>query len=228
MSNLVLKAEKREKFGSITAKKIKNSGRIPAVIYSKSGNINLSLDKQALEQEYFKGNLQAKVVEIDFSDKKIKAIAHQIDTDPVSDRPIHIDFFNCDETKSVKAKPKINFLNQDKSPGLKKGGFLHIVVRKVGVLCDGETPEKIDVDVGSLQVGQKIRAGDLILQNGVSLAKKSNFLIASIVGRGKAEEESATAAVTMATASATDAGVTKTEDKKPAEKKPAEKKSDKK
>ena len=196
MSSFQLKAEKREKLGSLEARRIKLAGKIPAIIYSKTGNINISLDKREFEIEFAKGNLQTRIVEIDVAGKKVKAIAHKVELDPVSDHPIHIDFLNCDETKAVKAKIKLNFINQDKSPGLKKGGFLHIVMRKVEVICEDvkNIPEKVDIDTGTMQVGFKVRSNGLKLPAGVTLARKDSFLLASIIGRGKADDENAAAA----------------------------------
>lgn len=227
--SVVLKAEKREKLGSSAARKIKREGRIPAVIYSQKGNVNLSLDGKEFETEYFKGIALTTVIDLEIAGKKTKVIAHKVEVDPVSDRPIHIDFLSCEETKVIRAKPKLVFVNNEKSPGLKKGGFLHIVLRKVEVICDNEKsiPEKIEVDVGALHVGNKVRADNLKLPAGVKLAKKGNFLIASIIGRGKSEEEGAAAqsaaaaapAAGAAAAPAAGAAAPKAEEKKPAAKK---------
>jgi large subunit ribosomal protein L25 len=236
--SVVLKAEKREKLGSSASKKIKREGRIPAVIYSTKGdNVNLSLDVKEFEHEYFKGTSLTSVVELELGGKKIKVIAHKVELDPVSDRPVHVDFLNCEESKEVRAKPKLVFANQEKSPGLKKGGFLHVVLRKVEVVCDSikAIPNQIEVDVGVLHVGSKIRASNLILPAGVKVAEKGNFLIASIIGRGKSEEDAAAAPGAAAGAAAPAAGAAapaagaaaakapaagaKAEEKKPAAKK---------
>lgn len=189
--SIALKAEKREQLGSASAKKLKRVGQIPAVIYAKDGNINLSLPVKEFEQEYYKGNMPTTVIELEIAGKKMKVIAHKIELDPVSDHPIHIDFLACEDNKVIAAKPKLAFLNQEKSPGLKKGGFLHIVMRRLAVVCDGEKdiPNKIDIDVGSLHIGSKIRSESIVLPAGVKLSKKGNFLIGSIVGRGKSEDE---------------------------------------
>jgi large subunit ribosomal protein L25 len=194
--SVVLKAEKREQLGSLATKKIRKVGRLPAVIYSKNGNINLSLDVKEFEHEYFKGVALTSVIELELAGKKTKVIAHKIEVDPVSDRPIHVDFLGCEENKGIRAKPKLVFINQEKSPGLKKGGFLHVVLRRLEVVCDNAKaiPEKIEIDVGALHVGNKIRANNLPLPNGVKIAQKGNFLIASIIGRGKSEEEEKAAA----------------------------------
>ena len=204
MTSVVLKAEKRENLGSLQTKKIRRAGKIPAVIYSKNGNINLAVDTREFEHEYFKGNVLTSVVELDLDGKKLKVIAHKVELDPVSDRPTHIDFFNCQELKSIKAQAKLVFANQDRSPGLKKGGFLHVVLRRVDLLCDNEksVPNEIQVDIGSLHVGAKIRGADLILPEGVKLAKKGSFLIASIIGRASKTEDEAAATAAGAAAPA--------------------------
>ncbi len=225
--SVVLKAEKREKLGSLETKKIKRLGRIPAVIYSKNGNINFSVDVKEFEHEYFKGNVLTSIFEIDLDGKKLKVVAHKVELDPVSDHPIHIDFMNFQESNGIRLKPKLNFTNQDKSPGLKKGGFLHIVLRKVEVICDSEKSviEKIDIDVGALQVTQKIRSNYLVLPAVVKIAKKGNFLIASITGRGKADEVSAADATGAAAGATPAAGAPAAAAKAPAK---DDKKSDKK
>ena len=223
--SIVLKAEVREQVGSLASKKIKRQGLIPAVIYSKEKNINITLNSRDFEQQFFKGVALTSVIDLEIGNKKTRVIAHKIDLDPVSDRPVHIDFMLCENNKPIRAKPKINFSNQDKSPGLKKGGFLHIVARSLEVFCEGEKsiPQFIEADVGTLHVGSKFRAENLKLPSGVTLLKKGNFLIASIIGRGKSEEEKV---VTTATATTPAAGATpaKADDKKPEAKKAESKK----
>lgn len=215
--SISLKAEKREQIGSAAAKKLKNAGLIPGVIYSKKGNQHVSISSRDFETEYFKGTLPTTVVELDFNGKKFKVIAHKIELDPVSDRPVHVDFFDCSETKGVVAKPKLTFVNQDKSPGIKKGGFLHVVLRRAEVTCKNENvPSEIIIEAGELHIGSKIRANDVTLPEGVKFTKKGNFLIASITGRGKSEEEKA-AGTTPEGAAAPAAGAAPAADAKKAE-----------
>ncbi len=224
--SIVLKAEVREQTGSLASKKIKREGLIPAVIYSKEKNINITLNSRDFEQQFFKGVTLTSVIDLEIGGKKTRVIAHKIDLDPVSDRPVHIDFMLCQDNKPIRAKPKIKFLNQDKSPGLKKGGFLHIVARSLEVLCEGEKsiPQFIEADVGTLHVGSKFRAENLKLPSGVKLLKKGNFLIASIIGRGKSEEEKVVTTSTTATPAAGTATPAKADDKKTEAKKPESKK----
>lgn len=204
--SITLKAEKREQLGTAASRRLKNAGRIPAVIYVKNGNVNLSLDTREFETEYFKGILPVSLIELELEGKKTKVIAHKIELDPVSDRPVHVDFLACEAAAAIRAKPKFSFINQDKSLGLKKGGVLNIVLRRIEVLCEGEKsiPSEIEVDIAPLHIGSKVRASDLKLPAGVKLFKKGNFLIASITGRGKSDDDAATPAAGAATPAAED------------------------
>lgn len=197
--NFDLKATERKSLGSSDSRRIRKAGQIPATINSKDGKaVHIAINSKELEQEYFKGNIFTTVVNINLDGKNVKAIPHKIDLNPVTDRPAHVDFVRFEKDQKVKAKVKLNFLNKERSPGLKKGGFLHIVLRKVELLCNADAiPESVDIDVGSMQVGSKIRSLDLKLSSGVELAKKSNYLIGSIIGRGsKADEDENKASAT--------------------------------
>ena len=227
-----LKASPREKIGSAESRRIRKSGQVPAVIHNKGGKaIYISVVSKELEQEYLKGNLFTSIAEIELNGKKIKAVPHNIELNPVTDRLDHIDFMGFEAGSKVKAKVKLVFANRDKSPGIKKGGFLHVVLRKVEVFCDPKAiPTTIEIDIGSSQVGAKFRGSNLILPNDVVLANKANFVVASLLGRGsKVEEEAAPAAGTApAAGAATPGAATPAADKKAADKKPAEKKDAKK
>lgn len=224
--SITLKAEKREKFGTSESRRIKNAGRIPAVIYAAGGNINLSLDARELEAEYFKGSLTVSLIELELAGKKTKVIAHKIELDPVSDRPVHVDFLGCDNVKAIRAKPKFSFINQDKSLGIKKGGMLNVILRKIEVVCDSEKsiPATIEIDIGNLHIGHKIRTSNLALPAGVKLFKKGDLLIASITGRGKSEEETPAAGAPAAGGTPAKADDKKAEAKKTEAKKPESKK----
>lgn len=221
--SILLNAEIRSELGTLASKKIKRQGLIPAVIYSKSGNINISINSRDFSLQFNRDTALTRVIELEISGKKTKVIAHKIELDPVSDYPIHIDFMLCEENKLIKAQPKIKFINQDKSPGLKKGGFLHIVARKLDVLCNNEKsiPDFIEADVQPLHVGSKFRANNLTLPEGVKLSKKGNFLIASIIGRGKSDDDKSATATATATPTATTPAKepAKAGDKKPEAKK---------
>jgi len=231
-----LKANLRTNLGSSDSRRVRKAGQIPAVIYGKNGqNLNIVVDAKDFEYQYFRGNILTTIAHLDLAGEKFKAISRKIELNPVTDKPEHVDFIRFNDGETIKSKPKLNFINKDKSIGLKKGGFLHIILRNLEVLCDSNTiPNSIDVDVSVLRVGDKIRGKDLQLPDGVKLAKKDDFLVASIIGRGTKDEEVATADGTTAITSATAEGKSSAKSpaasdkkdavKKDAPKKPADKK----
>ena len=195
MSSFNLKAEKREKFGSLEANRIKKSGNIPAVILAKSGNKNITVNAREFDIEYRKGNIQSRVIEIEVDGKKVKSIVRNIDLDPVKDKIVHLEFLDLEDTKQVRAWPKVEITGRDRSPGIKRGGFLNVRLRKVEVVCEdiAKIPSIIEIDVSKLRVGDKVRKDDINPGTGVKFATNRNFLFLSITGRGKSATEEAAA-----------------------------------
>lgn len=189
-----LSADSREKLGTSESRRIRNQGKIPAVIYQKGENLNITIPTKEFEIEYFKGSVESKFAKLSLNGKAINVIASNIELDPVTDRPIHVDFIDCDSASTIKAKLKIKLLNSDKSVGLKKGGFLNFVARKVEVTCKSinNIPEAIEIDITKLEIGQKITAKDLVMPENVTLTNKSNFLVLSMIGRAGPKEAEAT------------------------------------
>ncbi|MFT7098717.1 MAG: large subunit ribosomal protein L25 [Rickettsiales bacterium] len=190
-SNFNLKANLRTKLGSSESRRIRKAGHLPGIIRDKNGeNVNIVVDSKEFEYVYFKGNILTSTVEIELDGKKITAISDKIELDPVSDRPIHVDFVPFAKDEEIKVKTKVKFTGRERSPGIKRGGFLHIVSRKVDVLCKpSDIPEFVEVDISALFVGAKIRSTHLIVPANVTLVNKKLFNVASILGRGAKSDE---------------------------------------
>jgi large subunit ribosomal protein L25 len=188
--NFDLKANSREKLGSAESRRVRNAGNIPAVIYDTKGNIQVSVPTKEFEKEYYKGGIFTTIINLDIVGKVQKVIAHKVDLNPVTDRPTHITFFKAEDGSKVKASVKVRFFNREKSPGIKRGGFLHIITRKIELVCPVESiPQEVTFDIGEMKVGDKIRSIDLDLPENISFANKKEFNIASIIGRGSKDEE---------------------------------------
>jgi large subunit ribosomal protein L25 len=189
--NFDLKADSREKLGSAESRRLRKSGNIPAIIYGDGNNLNITVPTKEFEREYYKGDIYTTLITLDIAGKTQKVLVNKIDVDPVRDRPTHITFVAA--TKEVKAKVKVRFFNREKSPGIKKGGFLHIVTRKIELICPiEEIPTEITFDLSSSKVGDKVRSTDLELPANISFAAKNEFNVGSILGRGSKEEEAPT------------------------------------
>ncbi len=178
----------RTSFGSSSTKKLRKNDRLPAVIYGENGvdNIFIDIDIKAFEKEYFKGGVETKIFEIKTDKETYNLLCYQIDLDPVSDRPRHLDFISVKGKKQIKVLVPLKFINSEKSPGLKRGGYLNIMYRKLQVLCDPKNiPSSIEIDCSSLRLKQSIKISNLKLPEGVKAASKKDLMLARIIGRGK-------------------------------------------
>ena len=204
----------REETGSSATRRLRKIGRLPAVVYGddNKNNIFIDLDIKEFEKEYFKGGIETKIFEITTPKKKYNVICYRMDLDPVSDRLRHIDFMLVDGKKEIKTLIPINYLNRDKAVGIKSGGYVNVLVRKLQVICDPKNiPSSIGVECSKLRLKQSVKISDLQLPNGVRPATKKDLLLVRVIGRGKdtSETTEATAAATATTA-ATPAAAAKT------------------
>ena len=247
-----LKAIKRESLSSGSNNKLRAQGLIPAVLYGgKNPNLNISVSKKEISTLIGSETFLSKVLEISLDGKKEKVIPRDVAYHVVSDEPIHIDFMRIVSGKKIILEIPVKFINHPDSPGLKRGGVLNIVRRKVELRCPAETiPDEIVVDLTGTDIGTSIKISSVKLPESVSpTITDRDFVVATVAAptvikepEKPAEETPAEGAEGETPAEGAEAagkdgdqtkkdekakegsGDKKTEDKKPAEKKPAEKK----
>ena len=247
-----LKAIKRESLSSGSNNKLRAQGLIPAVLYGgKNPNLNISVSKKDVSTLIGSETFLSKVLEISLDGKKEKVIPRDVAYHVVSDEPIHIDFMRIVSGKKIVLEIPVKFINHPDSPGLKRGGVLNIVRRKVELRCPAENiPDEIVVDLTGTDIGTSIKISSVKLPESVSpTITDRDFVVATVAAptvikepEKPAEETPAEGAEGEAPAEGAEAagkdgdqtkkdekakegsGDKKTEDKKPAEKKPAEKK----
>tara|TARA_B100001121_G_C18690005_1_gene622651 strand:- start:8 stop:760 length:753 start_codon:yes stop_codon:yes gene_type:complete len=250
MSNL--KAIKRDNITSGSNSKLRASGLIPAILYG--GNVpnkNISVSKKEISNIINSETFLSKVLELEVDGKKEKVIPRDVAYHVVSEEPIHIDFMRIVSGKKIILEIPVKFINHPDSPGLKRGGVLNIVRRKVELKCPAEViPDEIIVDLSGTDIGTSIKISSVKLPEKVlPTITDRDFVVATVAAptvikepEKPAEEVPAEGAegevpAEGAEATAKDGDATKkddkakegsadkkTEDKKPAEKKPAEKK----
>ncbi len=245
MSNL--KAIKREATSSGSNNKLRSEGLIPAILYGgKDANQNISVEKKDIKNLVNSDTFLSKVLELDIDGKKEKVIPRDVSFNVVSEEPIHIDFMRIVAGKKIILEIPVKFINHPDSPGLKRGGVLNIVRRKVELRCPAENiPDEITIDLTGTDIGTSIKISSVKLtENVFPTITDRDFVIATVASptvmkepekpaEGEAAAEStegeAPAEGSEAAAKDTD-GVKKDDkakegaDKKPEEKKPAEKK----
>tara|TARA_X000001036_G_scaffold293978_1_gene273177 strand:- start:6 stop:737 length:732 start_codon:yes stop_codon:yes gene_type:complete len=243
MSNL--KAIKRDKNSSGSNNKLRAQGLIPAILYGgKNPNQNISVEKKAVKTIISSETFLSKVLELDIDGKKEKVLPRDVAFHVVSEEPIHIDFMRIVSGKKIILDIPVKFINHLDSPGLKRGGVLNIVRRKVELKCPAENiPDDITVDLAGTDIGTSIKISSINLSENVAPTIDRDFVIATVAAPTvmKEPEKPATEAVEEgaegetpaegAEAAPKDGEAAKKDDKakdgaekKPEDKKPAEKK----
>ena len=180
----ILKATKRTTNSAGQLNKLRTDGSIPAILYGgKKNNINISLKKLHLKSIIKTETFLSKVVDLDIDGAPEKVLPREIAYDPVSDEPIHIDFIRIVKGSQVALEIPVKFINLDKSPGLKKGGVLNTVRRKVELKCPAENiPNEIVVDLDNTEIGTSIKISSIKLpENVIPSITDRDFVVATLV-----------------------------------------------
>ena len=229
---------------------IRNSGHVPAIIYGgKDENQKISISKKLLKVLIEKQNFLSNIITLKVDGKAQNVLPREVKYDIISDEPTHVDFLRVLPGVKIKIEVPVNFVNHEKSPGLKRGGVLNIVRRKVELKCPSEKiPENLTLDLDGVDIGESFKISSVKLDSEVvPTIQGRDFVIATLAAPtvmkepekpAEAEtaegEEVAEGAETAADGEKSAADAAKGdkkegEDKKPAEKKPTEeKKSEKK
>ena len=167
--------------GEVNSLRIK--GSIPAIIYGGlEKNQKISLSKKNLKNLIEKQNFLSNIISLNLDGKSENVLPKEIVWDPKSDEPIHIDFLRIVKGAVVLLEVPVKFINNDKSPGLKRGGVLNIVRRKVELKCPTENiPKELIVDLDNLDIGASIKISSIKLpENVVPTIQGRDFVVATV------------------------------------------------
>ena len=226
---------------------IRKGGKVPAIIYGgKDQNQKISISKKLLNMLIEKENFLSNIISLNVEGKKQNVLPREVKYHIISDEPTHVDFLRVLPGVKIKIEVPVNFINHEKSPGLKRGGVLNIVRRKVELKCPSEKiPENLIVDLDGVDIGESFKISSIKLDSEVSpTIQGRDFVIATLAAptvmkepekpaeaedAGGAEGTEGTEGDEVAAAdgdkpAATESDKKEGEDKKPAEKKSAEKK----
>ena len=178
-----LKATKRETKTKGQINTLRSKGFIPAILYGgKSPNLKLSISEKFVDDVLRTENFLSTVIDLEIDGKKEKAIPRDVSYHVTSDKPTHIDFMRIVQGSKIILEIPVKFKNNDQCSGLKKGGVLNIVRRKIELKCQAESiPENIDVDLAGLDIGTSIRISSVTLpQNAELTITDRDFVVATI------------------------------------------------
>jgi large subunit ribosomal protein L25 len=198
-------AEPKSSAGTGSSRAARRDNRVPAVVYGGNAAPEMvSLLRNEFIKEYQKGSINTKLIELDVAGRKFTVLSKEVQMDPVSDMPIHVDFLRVDKDTKIKVSVALRVINEEKSPGIKRGGVMNIVNRHIDFMCSPfNIPHHIEIDIAELEIGQNIHISDVKLSEGVEPVDSSNFTVLSIAGRTE-ESEAAPAAADATAAPATE------------------------
>lgn len=220
--NNILEASPRSTKTKSELNKLRSEGLVPGILYGDiEKNISLSVKKSSLDHFLKTTNFKSKVIKITIDGKEFEVLPRDIEFDTLTNQPIHVDFQKLSANTKVVVWIPVKFLNEETCPGLKMGGVLNIVRRKVELSCPADKiPSELIVDLASREIGESIHISAIKLPDGVlPTIKDRDFTIATVAAPTVVKEpEPAAEAAATETDANTEAkpaeGDKATEDKK--------------
>ena len=178
-----LSAKTRETKTSGEINKLRVDGFVPGILYGGSEqNKKISLNKNSIKNLIDSENFFSAILNLNIDGKEEKVLPRDISFDPLSDEPIHIDFLRIVKGTKLALEIPVRFINSEKSPGLKKGGVLNTVRRKIKVRCPTENiPSELVVDLNNTEIGTSIKISSIKLpENVVPTIQGRDFVVATV------------------------------------------------
>jgi len=201
----VYHCEPRSQTGTGGARKTRREGWIPGVLYGGGDKpVAIQLKANEINNAYLRGRLRPQLAKIDVpgEDGQQPVIPRDVQLHPVKGMPVHVDFLRVDEKTRIDVEVPVRFLNEEDSPGLKRGGVLNVVRHVIDVYAPATAiPDHFDVDVGALDIGDAAHVSVIALPEGVTLVTTDrDYTIATIAApssvRSAEDEEADTAEAT--------------------------------
>jgi large subunit ribosomal protein L25 len=204
MAATELKAQARTGVGKGAARELRRQGLVPAVIYGdKKPPVTVTIAYNEAIKRIYAGGFLSHVITLDVDGEKHRVIPRDYQLDPVRDFPLHVDFLRIGAGSRLNVQVHVDFINEDKSPGIKRGGVLNIVHHTLELNCPADAiPDHVTVDLTGLDVGDSVHIDAVKLPQGVQPhSHEEDLTVATIVApsglrseeaeAGEAEEEAA-------------------------------------
>ena len=162
---------------------IRVKGGVPAIIYGgKEANEKISVSKKILKSTIEKENFLSSIITLNVNGKNQNVLPREVVYDVLTDEPIHVDFLRVIPGVIIRIEVPVEFINNEKSPGLKRGGVLNIVRRKVELKCPSEKiPEKLTIDLDGVDIGESFKISSIKLDTDVvPTIQGRDFVIATL------------------------------------------------
>ena len=162
---------------------IRDNGNVPAIVYGgKDENQKISISRKILKNLIDKENFLSNIITLNISGKSQNVLPREVKYHILSDEPTHVDFLRVLPGVKIKIEVPVNFINHEKSPGLKRGGVLNIVRRKVELKCPSEKiPASLTIDLDGVDIGESFKISSVKLDTEVvPTIQGRDFVIATL------------------------------------------------
>jgi large subunit ribosomal protein L25 len=207
-----LAASVRERAGKGASRAVRLTGRVPAVIYgNKTAPTTIHVPLKELTKLLSTGHFMNSVVELELDGTIERTLPRDVQFHPVSDRPIHIDFLRLAAGATIDVAVPVHFVDEDKSPGMKRGGTLNIVRHEIELSCPSDgIPDQIEISLAGLDIGDTVHISAVKLPDGVtSVITDRDFTIVSLVAPSALQSADAAADDAVAAAAAAESAAAK-------------------
>ena len=166
----LLEANTRDTKSKGDVRSLRLKGIIPAIIYGGSEkNEKISVSKKTLKSLLDKEGFLSSIITLNINGKNQNVLPREISYNVLSDDPTHVDFLRVVEGAKIRIEVPVQFINHETSPGLKRGGVLNVVRRKIELKCPSEKiPESIVIDLDGIDIGESFKISSVKLAEGVT------------------------------------------------------------
>lgn len=178
-----LKAEARDRVGKGASRALRREGRVPAVIYGDNKSpLAITIAYNETMKRIQQGGFLSHIIEIDVAGEKHRVIPRDYQLEPVRDFLVHVDFLRVSKSSVISVEVPVHFINEEASPGLKRGGVLNVVRHTVELNCPADSiPEALEVDLTGVETGDSLHISAVKLPKGVKpTITDRDFTIATI------------------------------------------------
>ena len=186
-ANTSIDATLRSRVGKGSARAARRAGRIPAVIYGdKQAPLSIEMEERVIRRVIHEPGIFGRLLDIKVDGKTTTVLTRDIQMHPVTDEPMHMDMLRVGQSSTVAVGVPVEFINHEKSPGLKIGGVLNVVRHEVELNCPaGNIPEKITVDLDGIKIGDSIHISAIPLPDGAEpTITDRDFTVATLQSPG--------------------------------------------
>ena len=183
----VISANQRNRVGKGSARAARRAGMVPAVIYgNKKAALGIELEARVIRKIIHEPGIFSRLLKISVGGEEITVLTRDIQFHPVSDEALHFDFLRVSEKSTISVAIGVEFINEDKCPGLRIGGNLNVVRHEVELNCPANNiPEKITIDLEGVKVGDSIHISAIELPEGVTpTITDRDFTVATLQSPG--------------------------------------------